>query len=67
MTRKVIKDTIRSTERYILDVTEQQLLELIKESIAGGVFSKELMKSLTDLIFFQYNFHRRLVNSACSR
>lgn len=69
MTRKVIKDTIRSTERYIphsLDVTEQQLLELIKESIAGGVFSKEFIKSLTDLILFEYNFHSRLVNSACS-
>jgi hypothetical protein len=47
------KDTIRSTERYIprsLDVTEQQLLQLIKESIAGGVFSKEFVKSLAEIL-----------------
>jgi hypothetical protein len=47
------KDTRRSAERYIprsLDVTEQQLLELIKESIAGGVFSKEFVISLTEIL-----------------
>lgn len=63
------KDTIRSIERYILcslDVTEQQLLELIKESIIGGVFLKEFIKSLTVLIFFEYNFHRMLISSPCS-
>lgn len=47
------KDTAMSTERYIprsLDVTEQQLLQLIKESITSGVFSKEFIKKLKEII-----------------
>ncbi|HIG0357626.1 TPA: hypothetical protein ACX96U_002974 [Clostridium sporogenes] len=35
----IYKDTIRSAERYIpcsLDVTEEQLLELVKESMPVG-------------------------------
>lgn len=47
------KDTIRSQERYIprsLDVTEQQLLELIKVAIEGAVFSKDFVKSLAELL-----------------
>lgn len=47
------KDTIRSAERYIprsLDVTEEQLLQLIKESITAGVFSKEFIKNLSQVL-----------------
>lgn len=47
------KDTIRSAERYIprsLDVTEEQLLQLMKESIASGVFSKEFIKNLSQIL-----------------
>ena len=47
------KDTIRSEERYIprsLDVTEQQLLQLIKEAIQEAVFSKEFIKSLNEIL-----------------
>lgn len=47
------KDTIKSQERYIprsLDVTEHELLQLIKESIEGAVFSKEFVKSLEELL-----------------
>lgn len=47
------KDTIRSAERYIprsLDVTEEQLLELINEAIKEGVFSKEFLKSLSNIV-----------------
>lgn len=47
------KDTKRSAERYIprsLDVTEEQLLELIKESITSGVFSKEFIKNLSQVV-----------------
>ncbi len=47
------KDTIKSTERYIprsLDVTEEQLLQLIKESITTGVFSKEFIKHLSQVL-----------------
>ncbi|AWZ49682.1 hypothetical protein C3495_13130 [Clostridiaceae bacterium 14S0207] len=47
------KDTIRSAERYIprsLDVTEEQLLQLIKESITAGVFSKEFIKNLSQIL-----------------
>lgn len=47
------KDTIRSAERYIprsLDVTEEQLLKLIKESITAGVFSKEFIKNLSQIL-----------------
>lgn len=47
------KDTIRSEERYIprsLDVTEQQLLHLIKQAIEGAVFSKEFIKSLNEIL-----------------
>lgn len=47
------KDTMRSAERYIprsLDVTEEQLLQLIKEAIAGSVFSKEFIKSLGKIL-----------------
>ena len=47
------KDTLTATERYIprsLDVTEQQLLQLMKESIAGQVFSKEFIKSLAEIL-----------------
>lgn len=47
------KDTVKSEERYIprsLDVTEAQLLELLKESIEKAVFSKDFVKSLVDLL-----------------
>lgn len=47
------KDTMRSTERYIprsLDVTEEQLLQLIKESITAEVFSKEFIKNLSQVL-----------------
>lgn len=47
------KDTKRSAERYIprsLDVTEEQLLQLIKESITSGVFSKEFIKNLSQVL-----------------
>lgn len=47
------KDTIRSAERYIprsLDVTEEQLLQLIKESITAGVFSKQFIKNLSQIL-----------------
>lgn len=47
------KDTRRSAERYIprsLDVTEEQLLQLMKESITAGVFSKEFIKNLSQLL-----------------
>jgi hypothetical protein len=47
------KDTIRSTEMYIprsLDVTEEQLLQLIKQSIAQGVFSKDFIESLSQIL-----------------
>ncbi|EDU37905.1 hypothetical protein [Clostridium sporogenes] len=47
------KDTIRSAERYIprsLDVTEEQLLQLIKESINAEVFSKEFIKNLSKIL-----------------
>lgn len=47
------KDTIRSAERYIprsLDVTEEQLLQLIKESITAVVFSKEFIKNLSQIL-----------------
>lgn len=47
------KDTKKSEERYIprsLDVTEQQLLQLMKAAIEGAVFSKEFLKSLTELL-----------------
>ncbi|MBW6411329.1 hypothetical protein [Clostridium weizhouense] len=47
------KDTIRSAERYIprsLDVTEEQLLQLIKEAITEGVFSKDFIKKLSQIL-----------------
>ena len=47
------KDTLTSQERYIprsLDVTEEQLLQLIRESIAGAVFSKEFIKNLSEIL-----------------
>lgn len=47
------KDKIRSAQRYIprsLDVTEEQLLQLIKESITAGVFSKEFIKNLSQVL-----------------
>jgi hypothetical protein len=47
------KDTIRSSERYIpksLDITEGQLLQLIKEYITAGVFSKEFIKNLSQVL-----------------
>lgn len=47
------KDTIRSMERYIprsLDVTEEQLLQLMKEAVANEVFSKEFIKKLSQLL-----------------
>ena len=47
------KDIITLKERYIprsLDVTEQELLQLIKESIERAVFSKEFIKSLAELL-----------------
>ena len=45
----VYKDTIRGENRYIprsLDVTEIELMKLIKESIKGNVFSKEFLEML---------------------
>lgn len=47
------KSSVLSTERYVprsLDVTEEQLLQLIKESITGGVFSKEFIKGLKEIL-----------------
>lgn len=47
------KDTVRSQETYIprsLDVTEQELLQLIKEAVEKAVFSKEFIKSLGELL-----------------
>ena len=47
------KDIITLKERYIprsLDVTEQELLQLMKESIERAVFSKEFIKSLAELL-----------------
>jgi hypothetical protein len=47
------KDTKKSIERYIprsLDVTEQQLLQLMKDSIEKQVFSKEFIKSLAGIL-----------------
>lgn len=47
------KDTIRSMERYIprsLDVTEEQLLQLMKEALSKEVFSKEFIKKLSQLL-----------------
>ncbi len=47
------KDTIRSAERYIprsLDVTEQQLLQLINEAIQEEVFSKDFLKKLSQIL-----------------
>lgn len=49
----VYKDTVRSDETYIprsLDVTEQELLQLIKEAIEKAVFSKEFIKSLNEML-----------------
>lgn len=43
------KDTIKSDNRYIprsLDVTELELIELIKESIREKVFSEEFIEML---------------------
>ncbi|MDD3223207.1 MAG: hypothetical protein PHX70_00595 [Clostridium sp.] len=47
------KDTIMSQERYVprsLDVTEHQLLELMKKAIDEAVFSKEFIKKLAEVI-----------------
>lgn len=47
------KDTLRSKQRYIprsLDVTEQQLLQLIKEAIQEEVFSKDFVKGLVEIL-----------------
>ncbi|MBK5241683.1 hypothetical protein [Clostridium sp.] len=47
------KDTIKSKERYVprsLDVTEEQLLQLMKEALSGAVFSKEFVKSLAEIL-----------------
>jgi len=47
------KDTLQALERYVprsLDVTEGQLLELTKEAIKVGVFSKDFVKSLAGLL-----------------
>jgi len=47
------KDTITSEQRYIprsLDVTEQELLQLIKESKEAEVFSKEFIKGLGEIL-----------------
>lgn len=47
------KDTIRSMERYIprsLDVTEEELLQLMKEALSKEVFSKEFIKKLSQLL-----------------
>ncbi|MCH4198729.1 MAG: hypothetical protein LKF87_13865 [Clostridium tyrobutyricum] len=45
------KDTIVSHQRYIprsLDVTEEELLELMKQAIDNSVFSKEFIKNLSE-------------------
>lgn len=47
------KDTLRSEQRYIprsLYVTEQQLLQLIKEAIQEEVFSKDFVKGLAEIL-----------------
>ncbi|MBP2031905.1 hypothetical protein J2Z42_000570 [Clostridium algifaecis] len=47
------KDTIISLQRYIprsLDVTEEELIELIKQAIDNSVFSKEFIKNLNELL-----------------
>lgn len=46
------KDTIMSDERYVprsLDVTEEQLLQLMKKAIQEAVFSKEFIKNLSEI------------------
>lgn len=43
------KDTINQVEKYIprsLDVTEEEFLELFKEAVLQGVFSKEFLTNL---------------------
>jgi hypothetical protein len=47
------KDTILSSERYIprsLDVTEKELLSLMKEAMEKAVFSKEFIKELSQIL-----------------
>ncbi|NMM65230.1 hypothetical protein HBE96_21845 [Clostridium sp. P21] len=46
------KDTVRSEQTYIprsLDVTEEELIQLIKAAIDKSVFSKEFIKSLSEI------------------
>ncbi|NMM65253.1 hypothetical protein HBE96_21960 [Clostridium sp. P21] len=46
------KDTVRSEQTYIprsLDVTEEELIQLIKASIDKSVFSKEFIKKLNEI------------------
>lgn len=46
------KDTVRSEKTYIprsLDVTEEELLQLIKAAIDKSVFSKEFIKNLSEV------------------
>lgn len=46
------KDTVRSEQTYIprsLDVTEEELMQLIKAAIDKSVFSKEFIKSLSEI------------------
>lgn len=47
------KDTIVSPQRYIprsLDVTEEELFELIKQAIDNSIFSKEFIKNLSEML-----------------
>lgn len=47
------KDTVRSEQTYIprsLDVTEEELIQLMKAAIDKSVFSKEFIKSLSEII-----------------
>ncbi|MEA5009683.1 hypothetical protein [Clostridium tyrobutyricum] len=47
------KDTIVSHQRYIprsLDVTEEELIQLMKQAIDNSVFSKEFIKNLGELL-----------------
>lgn len=47
------KDTILTPQRYIprsLDVTEEELLELMKQVMDNSVFSKEFIENLSELL-----------------
>ncbi|MCH3963256.1 MAG: hypothetical protein LKE46_03200 [Clostridium sp.] len=47
------RDTTLTPQRYIprsLDVTEEELLELMKQAMDNSVFSKEFIKKLSELL-----------------